>query len=163
MVEAVGTAAGVPEQREHDGDRRGPVAPTAGPGLIGALLVGLSTAKALAAWFGRLERLGAIERSVLRLGAAELMKDVYSPLAAADVPFIVTDVETADALGVPFGPERKRLVGAQRQVGLSVGEPPATRGSPMRLCSSSRSCRCLRCRRRRVFGRDREGRPRNRG
>jgi UDPglucose 6-dehydrogenase len=30
--------------------------------------------------------------------AAELMKDVYSPLAAADVPFIVTDVETAELI-----------------------------------------------------------------
>jgi UDPglucose 6-dehydrogenase len=30
--------------------------------------------------------------------AAELMKDVYSPLAAADVPFIITDVETAELI-----------------------------------------------------------------
>ncbi|MEA2602360.1 MAG: UDPglucose 6-dehydrogenase [Acidobacteriota bacterium] len=30
--------------------------------------------------------------------AAELMMDVYSPLAAADVPFIVTDVETAELI-----------------------------------------------------------------
>ena len=30
--------------------------------------------------------------------AAELMKDVYSPLAAADVPFIVTDVESAELI-----------------------------------------------------------------
>jgi UDPglucose 6-dehydrogenase len=30
--------------------------------------------------------------------AAELMKDVYSPLVAADVPFIVTDVETAELI-----------------------------------------------------------------
>ncbi len=30
--------------------------------------------------------------------AAELMKDVYSPLAAADVPFIVTGVETAELI-----------------------------------------------------------------
>jgi UDPglucose 6-dehydrogenase len=30
--------------------------------------------------------------------AAELMKDVYSPLAAAGVPFIVTDVETAELI-----------------------------------------------------------------
>ena len=30
--------------------------------------------------------------------AAELMRDVYSPLAAADVPFIITDVETAELI-----------------------------------------------------------------
>jgi UDPglucose 6-dehydrogenase len=30
--------------------------------------------------------------------AAELMKDVYSPLAAADVPFIITGVETAELI-----------------------------------------------------------------
>ena len=30
--------------------------------------------------------------------AAELMRDVYSPLASADVPFIVTDVETAELI-----------------------------------------------------------------
>ena len=30
--------------------------------------------------------------------AAELMKDVYSPLAAADVPFIITDVESAELI-----------------------------------------------------------------
>ena len=30
--------------------------------------------------------------------AAELMLDVYSPLAAADVPFIITDVETAELI-----------------------------------------------------------------
>ncbi|HYX24076.1 MAG TPA: UDP-glucose/GDP-mannose dehydrogenase family protein, partial [Thermoanaerobaculia bacterium] len=30
--------------------------------------------------------------------AAELMMDVYSPLAAADVPFITTDVETAELI-----------------------------------------------------------------
>ena len=30
--------------------------------------------------------------------AAELMKDVYSPLAAAGVPFIITDVETAELI-----------------------------------------------------------------
>jgi UDPglucose 6-dehydrogenase len=30
--------------------------------------------------------------------AAKLMKDVYSPLAAADVPFIITDVETAELI-----------------------------------------------------------------
>jgi UDPglucose 6-dehydrogenase len=30
--------------------------------------------------------------------AAELMQDVYSPLAAADVPFIITDVESAELI-----------------------------------------------------------------
>lgn len=30
--------------------------------------------------------------------AAELMKDVYSPLASADVPFVVTNVETAELI-----------------------------------------------------------------
>src|SRR5947199_7287949 len=30
--------------------------------------------------------------------AADLMMDVYSPLAAADVPFIITDVETAELI-----------------------------------------------------------------